>query len=153
METELDWRPKQRWFIDSNRVEESGRIWLLHEVMTTEQETHNESVRAGRRSTLERTVSRQAVFSSGRIAVDETPVESTLSDHGIDLAPSRPSRIDVPPCRSFVDERRIESSSNGSGDDQTTLFAATSHDQRTLDGSLAAIQPLFGSSTTDGDGE
>ena len=121
--------------------------------MATEQESHNESVRADGRSTLKRTVSRQAVFSSGRIAVDETPVESTLSDHGIELAPSRSSRIDVPSCRGFVDERRIERSSNGSGGDQTTLFAATSRDQRTLDGCLATVQPLFGSSTTDGDGE
>ena len=121
--------------------------------MATEEETQNESVRADRRSTLKRTVSRQAVFGNGGIAVDESPVESTLSDHGIELAPSRPSRIDMPRCRGFVDERPIESSSDISESNQAALFAATSRDQRTLDGRLAAIQPLFGSSTTDGEGE
>ena len=121
--------------------------------MATEQETQNESVREDRRSTLKRTVTRQTVFDSGGIAVDETPVESTLSDHGIELAPSRPSRIDKPRCRGFVDQRPIENSSNVGESDQMVLFAATSSDQRTLDGRLAAIQPLFGSSTTDGEGE
>lgn len=121
--------------------------------MATEEETQNESVRADRRSTLKRTVSRQAVFGNGGIAVDESPVESTLSDHGIELAPSRPSRIDMPRCRGFVDERPIESSSDVTEGNQTALFATTSRDQRTLDGRLAAIQPLFGSSTTDGEGE
>ena len=121
--------------------------------MATEEEIQNESVRADRRSTLKRTVSRQAVFGNGGIAVDESPVESTLSDHGIELAPSRPSRIDIPRCRGFVDERPIESSSDVTEGNQAALFAATSRDQRTLDGRLAAIQPLFGSSTTDGEGE
>lgn len=134
-------------------MEESDRIWLLHEVMAIEEETQNESVRADRRSTLKRTVSRQAVFDSGGIAVDQSPVESTLSDHGIELAPSRSSRIDMPRCRGFVDERPIENSSNVTEGNQTALFATTSRDQRTLDGRLAAIQPLFGSSTTGGEGE
>ncbi len=134
-------------------MEESGKIWLLHEVMATKQETQDESVRADRKSTLNRTVSRQAVFGSGGIAVDESPVESTLSDHGIELAPSRSSRIDMPRCRGFIDERPIENSSNVTEGNQTALFATTSRNQRTLDGRLAAIQPLFGSSTTDGEGE
>ena len=145
--------PDQRWFIDPNRVEGPDRIWLLHEAMATEQETQNESVQANRQSTLKRTVSRQTVFDSGGIAVDGTLVESTLSDHGIELAPSRSSRIDMPRCRGFVDERPIESSNDISENNQAALFAATSRDQRTLDGRLAAIQPLFGSSTTDGEGE
>ncbi len=121
--------------------------------MAIKKETQNESVRADRRSTLKRTVSRQAVFDNSGIAVDESPVESTLSDHGIELAPSRSSRIDMPRCRGFVDERPIENSSNVTEGNQTALFATTSRDQRTLDGRLAAIQPLFGSSTTGGDGE
>ena len=121
--------------------------------MATEEETQNESVRSSGQPKLKRTFSRQAVFGSSGIAFGESPVESTLPDHGIELAPSRPSRIDMPRCRGFVDERPIESSSNVTEGNQMALFAATSRDQRTLDGRLAAMQPLFGSSTTDGEGE
>ena len=89
----------------------------------------------------------------GLLALDDTPFETTLFDHGVDGdTRTSPSRIEMGGSSEFVDDRPLSAvrarlgDNHGEADDpghQGTLFADTATDQRTLDGDQANTRFMF----------
>ena len=93
--------------------------------------------------------SQQLVFGEGGdLEAGSSEFDTTLLEYGIQIeSQMRPTRLDQPSSREFIDDRPSanevvgETQSSGS---QRPLFAATKPDQWTLDGQLAHLQFLFG---------
>ncbi len=98
---------------------------------------------------VENTSSSDGIDETGLLEIDDTPFETTLSDHGlnIDTQPRTP-RIDSGGSEEFVDDRSLSAirASNGGHSTegrQEALFVNTEADQRTLDGGQANTKFLF----------
>jgi hypothetical protein len=93
------------------------------------------------------------VDGEGLLALDDTPFETTLFDHGVDGDRRTPTtRIESGGSDEFVDDRpasaiRARSGKNGlefaGSGRQGTLFADTAVDQRTLDGGQVNARFMF----------
>jgi hypothetical protein len=95
-------------------------------------------------SRLDFSIHRQAVFGSEGLEVETGAVETTLTDHGIEVGHLRSTRLDVPTSGSFVDDRPQTSDGCEDAGEQEPLFASSTPGQRTLDGRDASMVPLFG---------
>ena len=95
-------------------------------------------------SRLDFSIHRQAVFGTEGLEVETGAVETTLTDHGIEVGHQRSSRLDVPTSESFVDDRPQTSDGCGDAGEQESLFASSTPGQRTLDGHDASMVLLFG---------
>jgi hypothetical protein len=95
-------------------------------------------------SRLDLSIHRQAVFGTEGLEVETGAVETTLTDHGIEVGHQRSTRLDVPTSESFVDDRPQTSDGCGDAGEQEPLFASSTPGQRTLDGHDASMVPLFG---------
>ena len=95
-------------------------------------------------SRLDLSIHRQAVFGTEGLEVETGAVETTLTDHGIEVGHQRSTRLDVPTSGSFVDDRPQTSDGCGDAGEQESLFASSTPGQRTLDGHDASMVPLFG---------
>jgi hypothetical protein len=75
----------------------------------------------------------------GELEVSESSVQTPLDDFGIDLDHrERSSQLDRPAASEFgVDHRPEVRRSTGTDSEQSTLFADTADDQRTLTGERA----------------
>jgi len=95
-------------------------------------------------SRLGLSIHRQTVFGAEGLEVETGAVETTLTDHGIEVGHQRSTRLDIPTSENFVDDRPQTSASGVDVGDQEPLFASSTPDQRTLDGRDASTVPLFG---------
>jgi len=95
-------------------------------------------------SRLDLSIHRQAVFGTEGLEVETGAVETTLTDHGIEVGHQRSTRLDVPTSESFVDDRPQTSDGCGDSGEQEPLFASSTPGQRTLDGRDASMAPQFG---------
>jgi hypothetical protein len=95
-------------------------------------------------SRLGLSVHRQAVFGTEGLEVETGAVETTLTDHGIEVGHQRSTRLDIPTSESFVDDRPPTSAGSVDAGRQEPLFASSTSGQRTLDGRDASTVPLFG---------
>ncbi|AXG08262.1 hypothetical protein DU500_17375 (plasmid) [Haloplanus rubicundus] len=95
-------------------------------------------------SRLDLSIHRQAVFGTEGLGVETGAVETTLTDHGIEVGHQRSTRLDVPTSENFVDDRSQTSAGNVDAGKQESLFASSSPGQRTLDDRDASMVPLFG---------
>ena len=95
-------------------------------------------------SRLDLSIHRQAVFGTEGLEVETGAVETTLTDHGIEVGHQRSTRLDVPTSESFVDDRPQTSASSVDAGEQEPLFASSTPGQRTLDDRDASMVPLFG---------
>jgi len=95
-------------------------------------------------SRLDLSIHRQAVFGTEGLEVETGAVETTLTDHGIEVGHQRSTRFDVPTSESFVDDRPQPSDDCGDAGEQESLFASSTPGQRTLDDRNASMVPLFG---------
>jgi hypothetical protein len=95
-------------------------------------------------SRLDLSIHRQAVFGTEGLEVETGAVETTLTDHGIEVGHQRSTRLDVPTSGSFVDDRPQTSDGCEDAGEQESLFASSTPGQRTLDGRDASTVPLFG---------
>jgi len=95
-------------------------------------------------SRLDLSIHRQAVFGTEGLEVETDVVETTLTDHGIEVGHQRSPRLDVPTSESFVDDRPQTSAGSVDAGEQEPLFASSTPGQRTLDGHDASMLPLFG---------
>jgi hypothetical protein len=95
-------------------------------------------------SRLDLSIHRQAVFGTEGLEVETGAVETTLTDHGIEVGHQRSTRLDVPTSESFVDDRPQTSASSVEAGEQEPLFASSTPGQRTLDDRDASTIPLFG---------
>ncbi|GAB6862684.1 hypothetical protein ACFR97_16265 [Haloplanus litoreus] len=93
---------------------------------------------------LDLSIHRQAVFGSEGLEVETGAVETTLTDHGIEVGHQRSPRLDVPTSESFVDDRPQTSTGSVDAGEQEPLFASSTPGQRTLDDCDASMVPLFG---------
>lgn len=86
---------------------------------------------------------------TGLLDIDDTPFETTLSDHGLDIdTQPRTSRIDTGGSQEFVDDRPLSALRSSNVRDrsegiQEKLFTDTDADQRTLAGRQANAKCLF----------
>jgi hypothetical protein len=94
-------------------------------------------------SRLDFSIHRQAVFGTEGLEVETGAVETTLTDHGIEVGHQRSTRLDVPTSESFVDDRPQTSDGCGDSGEQEPLFASSTPGQRTLDGRDASMVPRF----------
>ena len=94
-------------------------------------------------SRLGLSVHRQAVFGSEGLEVETGAVETTLTDHGIEVGLQRSTRLDVPTSETFVDDRPQTSDGSVDAGEQEPLFASSTPGQRTLDGRDASMVPMF----------
>jgi len=94
-------------------------------------------------SRLNISIHRQAVFGTEGLEVETGAVETTLTDHGIEVGHQRSTRLDVPTSESFVDDRPQTSASSVDAGEQEPLFASSTPGQRTLDDRDASMVPLF----------
>jgi hypothetical protein len=93
------------------------------------------------------------VDDEGFLALDDTPFETTLFDHGVDGDTRAPTaRIESGGSDEFIDDRPTSATRARLGDDadevddsghQGTLFADTALDQRTLNGEQANRRFMF----------
>mgnify|MGYP007042281843 CR=1 FL=1 len=93
------------------------------------------------------------VDDEGLLALNDTPFETTLFDHGVDGDKRTPTaRIESGGSDEFIDDRPPSAIRARLGDDelgidgsgyQGTLFADTAVDQRTLDGEQANARFMF----------
>jgi len=95
-------------------------------------------------SPLDLSIHRQAVFGTEGLEVEASAVETTLTDHGIEVGHQRSTRLDIPTSESFVDDRPQTSDGKVDIGEQEPLFASPNPGQRTLDGRDASMVPLFG---------
>ena len=95
-------------------------------------------------SRLDLSIHRQTVFGTEGLEVETDAVETTLTDHGIEVGHQRSTRLDVPTSGSFVDDRPQTSDCRVDTGEQEPLFASPNPGQRTLDGRDASMVPLFG---------
>jgi hypothetical protein len=99
----------------------------------------------------------------GLLALDDTPFETTLFDHGVDGdTRTSPSRIETGGSNEFIDDRPVSAIDARLGNDdigidgsghQGTLFADTAIDQRTLDGEQANARFMFDKQRRRGESE
>lgn len=91
----------------------------------------------------------RAVDEKGLLKLDDTPFETTLFDHGVNVdTRSQTSRIETAGSDDFIDDRPLTKTGNsldaGNGPGmQGTLFADTAVDQRTLEGDQASARFMF----------
>ncbi|WP_318570604.1 hypothetical protein [Salinigranum marinum] len=85
-------------------------------------------------SRLGLSVHRQAVFGTGGLEVETGAVETTLTDHSIEVGHQRSTRLDMPTSESFIDDRPQTSDGKVDIGEQESLFASPNPGQRTLDG-------------------
>lgn len=95
-------------------------------------------------SRLDLSIHRQTVFGTEGLEVETGAVETTLTDHGIEVGHQRSTRLDVPTSESFVDDRPQTSARGVDAGKQEPLFASSTPGQRTLDDRDASMVPLFG---------
>ena len=95
-------------------------------------------------SRLDLSIHRQAVFGTEGLEVETGAVETTLTDHGIEVGHQRSTRLDVHTSESFVDDRPQTSARGVDTGKQEPLFASSTPGQRTLDDRDASMVPLFG---------
>jgi len=95
-------------------------------------------------SRLDLSIHRQAVFGTEGLEVETGAVETTLTDHGIEVGHQRSIRLDVPTSESFVDDRPQTSARGVDAGKQEPLFASSTPGQRTIDDRDASMVPLFG---------
>ncbi|MFC6942597.1 hypothetical protein ACFQE8_21980 [Salinirubellus sp. GCM10025818] len=95
-------------------------------------------------SRLYLSIHRQAVFGTEGLEIETGAVETTLTDHGIEVGHQRSTRLDVPTSESFVDDRPQTSAGSVDAGEQEPLFASSTPGQRTLDDRDASMVPLFG---------
>jgi len=95
-------------------------------------------------SRLGLSVHRQAVFGTEGLEVETGAVETTLTDHGIEVGHQRSTRIDVPTSGSFVDDRPQTSAGSVDAGEQEQLFASSIPGQQVLNGRDASTVPRFG---------
>ena len=95
-------------------------------------------------SRLDLSIHRQAVFGTEGLEVETGAVETTLTDHGIEVGHQRSTRLDVPTSESFVDDRPQTSAGSVDAGEQEPLFASSTPGQRTLDDRDASMVPIFG---------
>lgn len=93
---------------------------------------------------LDLSIHRQAVFGTEGLEVETGAVETTLTDHGIEVGHQRSTRLDVPTGENFVDDRPQTNDGSVDAGEQESLFASPNPGQRTLDGRDASMVPLFG---------
>jgi hypothetical protein len=96
------------------------------------------------RSRLDLPIHRQAVFGTEGLEVETGAVETTLTDHGIEVGHQQSTRLDVPTSESFVDNWPQTSASGVDAGKQEALFASSIPGQQTLDDRDASMVPLFG---------
>ena len=89
-------------------------------------------------------IHRQAVFGTEGLELETGAVETTLTDHRIEVGHQRSTRLDVPTSQDFVDDRPPTSDSRVDAGEQGSLFASSTAGQRTLDGRDASVVPRFG---------
>lgn len=97
---------------------------------------------------------RTSIDENGFLELDDTPFETTLFDHGVDIEIRAPTpRIETGGSDEFVDDRPVSAVRERLGGDsqdsedlsqQGMLFASTDADQRTLDGEQASDRFMFG---------
>jgi len=98
---------------------------------------------------VEDTASSDGIDETGLLEIDDTPFETTLSDHGLDIdTQARTPRIDSGGSQDFVDDRplsAIRASKGGHSTEgrQEVHFVNTEVDQRTLGGGQASARCLF----------
>ncbi|WP_220619679.1 hypothetical protein [Haloarcula rubra] len=98
---------------------------------------------------VEDTASSDGIDETELLEIDDTPFETTLSDHGLDIdTQARTPRIDSGGGQEFIDDRplsAIRASNGGDGTEgrQEALFVNTEVDQRTLGGGQANARCLF----------
>ncbi len=98
---------------------------------------------------VEETASSDGIDETELLEIDDTPFETTLSDHGLDIDTQvRTSRIDSGGSQEFVDDRplsaiRASNGGNSTEERQEALFVNTEADQRTLGGGQASARCLF----------
>jgi hypothetical protein len=95
-------------------------------------------------SRLDLSIHRQAVFGTEGLEVETGAVETTLTDHGIEVGHQRSTRLNIPTSESFVDDRPQTSDSSVDASEQEPLFVSPNPGQRTLEGRDASMVPLFG---------
>jgi hypothetical protein len=93
---------------------------------------------------LDLSIHRQAVFGTEGLEVETGAVETTLTDHGIEVGHQRSTRLNIPTSESFVDDRPQTSDSSVDASEQEPLFASPNPGQRTLDDRDASMVPQFG---------
>ncbi|MFC7140016.1 hypothetical protein ACFQMA_09235 [Halosimplex aquaticum] len=96
---------------------------------------------------------RTSIGENGFLELDDTPSETTLFDHGVDIDTRTPTpRIETGGSDEFVDDRPVSAVRERLGGDsqdseypsqQGMLFASTDADQRTLDGEQASARFMF----------
>jgi len=95
-------------------------------------------------SRLDLSIHRQAVFGTEGLEVETGAVETTLTDHGIEVGHQRSTRLDVPTSENFVDDRPQTNGGSVDAGEQESLFASSNPGQRTLDGRDASMVLQFG---------
>ena len=112
--------------------------------MSTDDSRPSDHEPADDHSRLDFSIHRQAVFGTEGLDVETGAVETTLTDHGVEVGHQRSARLDVPTSESFVDDRPQTSAGSVDASEQEPLFASSTPGQRTLDDRDASIVPLFG---------
>jgi hypothetical protein len=86
---------------------------------------------------------RQARFVPDGLSIETLPLEATLVEYGLRVAPWMPHpRVAVPATEAFVDDRS-DPRTKPETSRQESLFPTSDSAQQTLDGESASLQFLF----------